>query len=74
MELRIIRVSEVDDRKLWRLIVKRSWGGTCLNPSTYVFNAAQLRVIKNAGIYFEVVSSEAAQEPQAKRASGARQR
>jgi hypothetical protein len=70
----VIRVSEENDRKLWRLIFKEKWSGTCLDPYTYVFTMDQLQRIKKAGIVFEEIKPKQTQESQAKRASGARRR
>lgn len=77
MATRTIRVSEAEDRKLWRLIVKNKWNGTCLDPYTYLFTTEQLQVIKRAGIDFEDIKSQSAREPAEpapRIASGARQR
>lgn len=72
--MRTIRVSEENDRKLWQLIFKHKWSGTCLDPLTYVFTIDQLQLIKKAGIEFEELSPQLLREPEARRVSGARRR
>ena len=73
MRTRTIRVSEAEDRKLWRLILKNKWDGTCLDPYTYAFTTDQLQLIKKAGIHFEEIRPRPAGEAEAKRAPGVRQ-
>ena len=70
MTTRTIRVSEAEDRKLWRLILKNKWDGACFDPYTYAFTTDQLQLIKKAGIHFEEIRPRPAREPEAKRASG----
>lgn len=74
MTMHAIRVSEAEDRKLWRLIVKNKWEGVCSDPYTYILRADQLHQIKSAGINFEEIKPQAARKPPARRISGARQR
>jgi hypothetical protein len=74
MNTQVIRVSEENDRKLWRLIFKERWSGTCLDPYTYVFTTDQVRRIKEADIDFEELMPKRVREPKAKKASGARRR
>lgn len=62
MNTGVIRVSEENDRKLWQLIFKERWSGTCLDPYTYVFTTDQMRRIKKAGIEFEEIKPELARQ------------
>lgn len=68
MRPRTIRVSEANDRKLWELILKKKWSGTCIDPGTYVLTADQLQLVAKAGIDFEELKPETAENRQAKRA------
>jgi len=68
MSPRTIRVSEADDRKLWQLILKKKWNGTCIDPGTYVLTTDQLHLVAKAGIDFEELKPETAANRQAKRA------
>jgi hypothetical protein len=74
MSTRTIWVSEENDRKLWRLIFKHRWSGTCLEPQTYVFSTDQLQLIKKASIEFEEIKPEPAWEPEVRKALGTRRR
>ena len=58
MATRTIRVSEAEDRKLWELILKNKWDGTCFDPCTYVFTTNQLQLIRKAGIHFQEISRQ----------------
>ena len=74
MTTRTIRVSEAEDRKLWRLILRNKCDGMCSDPYTYFFTTEQLEMIKKAGIHFEEIRLCSARGSEARRASGATKR
>jgi hypothetical protein len=70
MTMHTIRVSDAEDRKLWRLILRNKWEGSCSDRYTYRFTADQLHVIKKAGIQFEELVRRPARERELRLASG----
>ena len=74
MMTHLIRVSEVNDRKLWQLILKNKWDGACFDQYTYLFTSDQLLRIKKAGVQFEEVKTQPARVREMQIACGARQR
>ncbi len=74
MATQTIRVSEVEDRKLWELILKNKWQGRCFDSCTYMFTTDQLQEIRKAGIHFQQINRQPVREHEARRVSAARQR